>query len=908
VKQKSIILSLALVLGTGLSCDMNPTRPATTGSISIVLLTPSGAAFKVNAQGDESATGDLQPMDARASIALQGARLIVTGPTNKTVSTTSASGANFTLTADGLAPGTYAVTVEGLANGQVAHFGQTTGITVTAGVSTPATVSFPVFQPQVPNAAVVDTSDVLHFTVTWDAVTSATSYLVEWSQSPTMASPSSKTVTGATTTDVTVTQEGKYYFTVRAVNAAVSTGGLASPTKGVYVFQGVATVTVTPATPVLVIGGTQQMAAEARDGDNAVVNGVNYLWVSSDPSVAKVSASGLVTAVGGGQATIFAVGKGTPGNTSVTVNATAARLAFSIQPANATAGDPLSPAVQVEIQDAGGNRITTARDPVTVTFANNAGGGVLTGTKTVNAVNGIASFSGLSINKSAAGYTLSASSGGLTAATSTAFTIAAAAPAKLGFTAQPVNAQGNVAMGSAVTASIFDAFDNVVRGATNPVTLSIGTNPWKGLVGLGGNVSATLLTVSAVDGLATFNNVRVDKPAVGYTLAVSSPSLATATSASFNVNITVTGSLNAGSQASHSCALTTGGTYCWGNNSSGQLGALTGLTTFDSIPALVRGGLTFTSVSTGNAHSCGLTAAGAAYCWGVGSVGRLGNGGNANSDVPVPVSGGHVFQQVDVGGAHACGLTTASATPAEDRQVYCWGSNGNGALGDGTFNTPTVPVQVAEPLRTTFRATSISAGANHTCAISDNGPGAAYCWGFGGSGQVGEGGFASPNVPTLVVGGFTYTAISAGVNHTCGLSPTGPTTTVARCWGFNGSGGLGDGTNTTVASPVLVAGAFTTWTRITAGGQHSCGIASGIALCWGLNSNGELGDDNQNGANTNTPTPVAGNLTLVAIDAGANHTCGRTASAVYCWGTNSVGRLGSPGVNQIKRAPTQIIQ
>ena len=171
--------------------------------------------------------------------------------------------------------------------------------------------------------------------------------------------------------------------------------------------------------------------------------------------------------------------------------------------------------------------------------------------------------------------------------------------------------------------------------------------------------------------------------------------------------------------------------------------------------------------------------------------------------------------------------------------------------------------------------------------------------------------FGSPNGPTLVAGGFVWTSISAGTNHTCGISTTvGPVANVARCWGRNFEGQLGDATNVTnnPPSPQLVAGALTTWTRVSAGGSHSCGIANGIAFCWGQNVNGELGDDNANGTNTNQPTLIAGNLTFLALDAGANHSCGRTASAVYCWGSNSVGRLGSTGVNQVKRTPTQIVQ
>jgi hypothetical protein len=905
VKNKALLLSLALLLGT-LSCDKS-TGLATTGSISVVLLSESGEPLDLRASEDGVGSAII---GSRANLLLSSVRVTVSGPTNRTVTVSTASGGFFNATVDGLAPGTYAVTVEGLVGTEVGHFGTTTGVSVSAGSSTPANITFPVFQPQLTASSVPDTTDVLRFEVTYPAVTGATSYIVQYGTSPTLAGASQVTVT-TTTANVTVANEGLYYVRVRAVNGAVSGGGLASSIVTVFAFQGVATVTITPPTPSVAAGSTVQLTAEARDADNVVVPNVSWFWASDNHTIARVSQTGLVTGVAGGSVTITAVGKGMPGGTALTVSQSAAALAFSIQPGNATAGEALSPAVQIEVRDGAGNRMTSSRDPVTIAFANNAGGGTLTGTKTVNAVDGIASFTGLSINKAAAGYTLSATSGSLPAATSSAFTIAPAAAAKLVFTTQPVNAQGNVSMGS-VTGSISDAFDNVVTSATNSVTLSIANNPWKGVIGLGGNLSATQLTVPAVAGVATFTNVSVDKPGVGYTLTAASPSLTPATSTPFNVNLTIAGSLTAGSNATHSCAVTTGGTYCWGNNSNLQLGALTGITPIDSIPALVRGGLTFTSVTAGGAHSCGLTAAGAAYCWGAGSAGRLGNGGTTSSDVPVAVVGGHVFAQIDAGSAHTCGVTTASAVPAEDRQVYCWGSGGNGQLGDGLASgTASTPVRVAEPLQTTFRAISVSAGSSHTCAVSNSASatsGGAFCWGFGGSGQVGDGAAASPLVPTLVTGLHIFTAISAGSSHSCGIVQTGPSAFVARCWGRNAEGQLGDGANAQQNAPALVAGALTTWTRISAGGAHSCGTAATITWCWGINSNGELGDDNANGTNTNQPTPVAGNLSFVSVDAGANHTCGRTASAAYCWGSNSAGRLGSPGVNQVKRAPTLIIQ
>lgn len=1227
MKTKALVLPLALLLGASLSCDMNPTRAPTTGSISIVLLAPSGAAFSASRS---DATSGLVPVDRRASIALDGARVSVSGPTTKTVSSSTPTGGNFQLVVSDLAPGSYTVTVEGLAAGQVAHFGQTAGVSVTAGVSTPASVSFPVFQPGIP-AAGEDTMDVLRFTASWTAVANATGYIVQWSQSPTMTNPSSVSVTGATTTDIAVTSEGKYYYTVKAVNAAVTAGGLASAPASVYVFQGVASVSVSPASPTIAFGGSQQFTAEARDADNAVVPNVTWYWASSNHTVATVSQSGLVTAAGSGTVQITAVGKGTPGSAALTVNpapatrlafttqpthtvagqpiatarvavqndygqtitsdnttqitlaignnagsgslsgtvtatvtagiatfadlsinrtgsgytltaaanaltgatssgfnitpgsatqlaflvqptgaalgdalspavqaelrdahgnratsagnevtiaigtnpsggtlagttkvnavsgvasfsglsidkagtgytlvatatgltsatsaafdigastaatklaftvqptsgtsnagiapaitlaiqdaqgrtvtsdnttqvtiaigtnagggtlagtvtvtaaagvasfsglsidragsgytltATAAtlasatstafdiaagapnRLVFAVQPASSVAGDALSPAVQVEIQDAAGNRVTTARDAVTVAIGTNPPGtGALTGTKVVNAIDGIASFTGLWINKTGTGYTLAATSGSLNNATSSGFDVSPAAPAKLAFAVQPPStASGNTALAPAFTVQIRDQFDNATT-ATNNVTVSLSDNPWKSAFATGGSLAGTL-TVAAVSGTATFPGLSIDKPGPGYTIGANATGLTGATSSPITVNLSFS-QIAAGGL--HTCGITTGGAYCWGLNSSGQLAATTGSLARDSIAALTRGNLTFQRVTAGGSHSCGITTANDAYCWGANGSGQLGDGSFTSTGVngdPVLVAGGLKFATIDAGANHTCGITTASGTAAIDRQVYCWGYNGSGQLGNGNTGTNSnVPVRVSEPLQSTTRAASVSLGELHTCVVALNSN--AYCWGYDGLGQLGDDGLAGDrNVPTIVAGGLTFLAITAGAYHTCGIVSL-PPDTPGRCWGYNYYGQLGDNTPLTGGgsgvnqfTPVALFGNLN-FSTINAGNFFTCAIAvGGTGYCWGQNNVGQLGDDLL-GTNTSQRSAIAGSLTFLSIQAGGSHACGRTASAIYCWGSNSSGQGGTPGVGVNKRVPVQIVQ
>jgi alpha-tubulin suppressor-like RCC1 family protein len=153
------------------------------------------------------------------------------------------------------------------------------------------------------------------------------------------------------------------------------------------------------------------------------------------------------------------------------------------------------------------------------------------------------------------------------------------------------------------------------------------------------------------------------------------------------------------------------------------------------------GGLTFTSLAAGVNHACGLTPNGTAYCWGNNSGGQLGTGATslAPNPSPLPVAGGLTFAQLAAGGAHTCGLTANGA-------LYCWGFNLNGPLGDGTEADHPTPQPVANGL--TFAG--VTAGGGHTCAWTPAGAG--YCWGLNIQGQVGDGTstFSLVPVPVLV--------------------------------------------------------------------------------------------------------------------------------------------------------------
>jgi alpha-tubulin suppressor-like RCC1 family protein len=388
---------------------------------------------------------------------------------------------------------------------------------------------------------------------------------------------------------------------------------------------------------------------------------------------------------------------------------------------------------------------------------------------------------------------------------------------------------------------------------------------------------------------------------------------------------------------SHSCVLFAGGQVkCWGSNTYGQLGLGDTSARGDGanemghrLPALSLGtGRAVRALSGGSRHTCALLEGGQVKCWGDNSAGQLGLGDTSvRGDGPaemgdslpeVALGAGRTATAVAAGGNHTCALLNGG-------QVKCWGDNFRGQLGLGnTVNRGDGPGEMGDSLPavdlgTGRAALAIAVGANHTCALLDNGQ--VKCWGENNAGQTGvldeeintarigdNSGEMGDNLPPIDLGsGPRAVAIEAGANHACALLENRQ----AKCWGNGGDGqlGLGDGDNRGDdpgelgdALPAVAVGGAGAVLAVAAGSDHTCALLDGGGVkCWGDNLSGRLGigdteargDDAGELGDSLPAIMLGGGQSAASIAVGAAHACALLGGGgVKCWGENISGQLG----------------
>jgi alpha-tubulin suppressor-like RCC1 family protein len=428
----------------------------------------------------------------------------------------------------------------------------------------------------------------------------------------------------------------------------------------------VATVTVTPTSSTMAVGSTLGLTAKTLDVAGKVLTGRTVTWTTSDGTVATVSQTGLVTAVTPGSATITATSEGKNGTSAITtIPIPSGSLVFSVL----TTGSKHTCGIA-----AGGAAYCWGFN-----YYGELGNGSTTTTPDQATPLPGAVLGGLSFDVLSPGYWATCGIGTSGSSYCWGQNITGLFGDGTG-----ANSLTPVPAASGLSLAALSQGDQHVCGLTATGTpYRWGWNRYGQL----GNGSKTDSPVPvAVSGGLTFAAINTTGP------------------------------------SDHTCGLTLGGSaYCWGTNGSGEIGGPTSdacalplskksTVPYALAPVAVSGGLTFAGVSAGPGFTCGVTTDGAAYCWGDNSSGELGDGTITNRSAPIAVAGGLSFIAVSTGLRYSCGLTASGA-------AYCWGQNDHGQLGDGTATNRTTPVAVLGGI--SFVA--VRTGARHTCGLAAGG-------------------------------------------------------------------------------------------------------------------------------------------------------------------------------------------
>jgi alpha-tubulin suppressor-like RCC1 family protein len=337
--------------------------------------------------------------------------------------------------------------------------------------------------------------------------------------------------------------------------------------------------------------------------------------------------------------------------------------------------------------------------------------------------------------------------------------------------------------------------------------------------------------------------------------------------------------------------------------------------------------LTLAALVSLGAHAS-VTPSGSIWAWGGNTYGQLGNNSLSNSSLPVqtldPVTANYLAGVTTIAAGYDHNLALKS-----DGTVRAWGNNAWGQLGNNTFKSSSVPVQIVDPSDPSGFLThviAIAAGTSFSLALKSDGT--VRAWGYNGKGQLGNNSSNSSSVPVQVrdlsnpSGYLTQvTAIAAGEGNSLALKSDG----TVRAWGYNGFGGLGNGTVATlppyssnipvqVMDPSDSSGHLTHVTAIAEGGGYSLALKSdGTVRAWGGNGYGNLGNNTFNNScdlpvQVVDPSDPSGYLTHVtALAAGDYHSLAlKSDGTVRAWGDSTYGELGYNSLNR-SSIPVQVV-
>ncbi len=333
----------------------------------------------------------------------------------------------------------------------------------------------------------------------------------------------------------------------------------------------------------------------------------------------------------------------------------------------------------------------------------------------------------------------------------------------------------------------------------------------------------------------------------------------------------------------------------WGINRNDELGIGTGEGPQTCIlgescatsPQQAVGVSGVTAVAAGAFHMLAIGPGGDVFAWGFNGNGQLGDGTIEETATPVGVTG--ISEAVQVAAGHEYSLALL-----RNGTVMAWGENDFGQLGDGNTTNSRVPV----PVSGLSGVTAIAAGANHALALLSSG--AVMAWGDNATGQLGDGNTTNSDVPVRVSTITTATSIAAGRNFSLARLAAG----TIEAWGEGGAGEIGNGRFANKTSPIQVGG-ISKASTVAAGGAHGLALLStGTVMAWGEGLQGELG----NGADANSATPVAvsGLSGVRAIAAGYFHSLALLpGGTVWSWGYNGNGQLGD-GNTESSSLPLQV--